>query len=90
MLQLGSKDLRSLPLSMRKDLLAKLLDGSVGGIVYGEHLDGDGAEVFAAACRMGLEGIVSKRRDRAYVSGPCKHWVKVKNPNAPAIKRFQE
>jgi bifunctional non-homologous end joining protein LigD len=65
LLQLGSKDLRALPLSMRKDLLAKLLEGSTGGIVYSEHLEGDGADVFAAACRMGLEGIVSKRRDRA-------------------------
>jgi ATP-dependent DNA ligase len=61
LLQLGSKDLRALPLSMRKDLLAKLLEGSAAGIVYSEHLNGDGAEVFAAACRMGLEGIVSKR-----------------------------
>jgi bifunctional non-homologous end joining protein LigD len=90
LLQLGSKDLRTLPLSMRKDLLAKLLEGSTGGIVYSEHLEGDGDGVFAAACRMGLEGIVSKRRDRPYTSGPCKHWVKVKNPGAPAVLRFQE
>jgi ATP-dependent DNA ligase len=71
-------------------LLAKLLEGSAGGIVYSEHLEGDGADVFAAACGMGLEGIVSKRRDRPYTSGPCKHWVKVKNPNAPAVLRFQD
>lgn len=90
LLQMGSKDLRPLPLSMRKDLLAKLLEGSAGGIVYSEHLEGDGAEVFAAACQMGLEGIVSKRHDRPYTSGPCKHWVKVKNPAAPAAVRFRE
>ena len=90
LLQLGSKDLRPLPLSMRKDLLARLLDGSCSGIVYSEHLEADGADVFAAACRMGFEGIVSKRRDKAYTSGPCKHWVKVKNPKAPAVLRFQE
>jgi ATP-dependent DNA ligase len=90
LLKLGNKDLRLLPLAMHKDLLARLLDGSKGGIVYSEHLEGDGADVFAAACRMGLEGIVSKRRNRAYVSGPCKHWVKVKNPSAPAVLRFQE
>jgi bifunctional non-homologous end joining protein LigD len=90
LLQLGSKDLRPLPLAMRKDLLAKLLDGSKGGIVYSEHLEGDGADVFAAACRMGLEGVVSKHRDRPYTSGPCKHWVKVKNPTAPGVMRFQE
>lgn len=90
LLQLGSRDLRALPLSMRKDLLAKLLEGSAGGIVYSEHLEGDGADVFAAACGMGLEGIVSKRRDRPYTSGPCKHWIKVKNPTAPAVLRFQQ
>jgi hypothetical protein len=40
--------------------------------------------VFANACRMGLEGIVAKRRDRPYRSGRCADWVKVKNPEAPA------
>ncbi len=90
LLQLGKRDLRPLPLEMRKSLLAELLDGSNGGIVYAEHLDGDGAEVFAAASRMGFEGIVSKRRDRAYSSGPCKHWVKIKNPDAPWRKRLEE
>ena len=80
LLELGSRDLRPLPLVRRKSLLAELLEGSRAGIVYSEHLEGDGAAVFAAASRMGFEGIVSKRRDRAYVSGPCKHWVKVKNP----------
>lgn len=90
LLELGSRDLRSLPLSMRKDLLAKLLDGATGGIVYSEHLEGDGAEVFAAASRMGFEGIVSKRRDRPYSSGPCKHWVKIKNPDAPWRKRLEK
>jgi ATP-dependent DNA ligase len=90
LLEFGSKDLRALPLTMRKEILAKLLDGSTAGIVYSEHLEGDGVEVFAAASRMGFEGIVSKRRDRGYVSGPCKHWVKVKNPDAPWRKRLEE
>jgi hypothetical protein len=90
LLHLGSKDLRPLPLAMRKDLLAKLLVGSMGGIVYSEHLEGGGADVFAAACRMGLEGVVSKHRDRPYTSGPCKHGVKVKNnPTSPAVLRFR-
>ena len=55
-LQLGSKDLRELPLSMRKALLATLLEGSTDGIVYSEHLKGDGPDMFAAACGPGLEG----------------------------------
>jgi ATP-dependent DNA ligase len=37
-----------------------------------------------AACRMGLEGLVSKHRDRAW------HWVKIKNPESPAMKRAAE
>jgi ATP-dependent DNA ligase len=36
------------------------------------------------------EGLVSKRRDRAYRGGRCLHWVKVKNPNSPAMKRAAE
>jgi len=90
LMQLGPRDLITLPLEMRKSLLSELLDGSTGGIVYADHIDGDGAEIFAQACRLGCEGIVSKRRDKAYASGPCKHWVKIKNPAAPAALRFQE
>jgi bifunctional non-homologous end joining protein LigD len=39
---------------------------------------------------MGLEGIVSERRDRPYQAGRSKHWVKVKNRNSPAMKREAE
>ena len=44
----------------------------------------DGDTVFRHACRMGLEGIVAKRRDRPYRSGRSPDWIKVKNPGAPA------
>jgi bifunctional non-homologous end joining protein LigD len=47
---------------------------------YVEHLDNDGAEMLAHACRLGLEGIVSKRRDLPYRSGRCASWLKIKNP----------
>ena len=84
-------DLRSLPLEERKARLRSLLVRLKMGIVYSDHVAGDdGAKIFAAACEIGLEGIVSKRRDRPYVSGPCKHWIKVKNPNAPWKKRLEE
>ena len=53
-----------------------------------EHIDGtDGAVVFRAACNMGLEGIVAKRRDSRYRSGRCRDWVKIKNIAHPAIER---
>jgi bifunctional non-homologous end joining protein LigD len=48
------------------------------------------SRVFRAACGMGLEGLVSKRRDRAYRGGRCNHWIKVKNPDSPAMKRAAE
>jgi hypothetical protein len=54
-----------------------------------EHLEGDGAEI-SHACQMGLEGIVSKRRDRPYRSGPSKAWLKTKNAAAPGVLRFKD
>jgi ATP-dependent DNA ligase len=41
-------------------------------------------ETFRAVCKLGLEGIVSKKLDAPYKSGPSKAWLKIKNPNAPA------
>jgi ATP-dependent DNA ligase len=65
-------------------MLAKLLRQCGDGIRLSDHLDGaNGATVFVHACRMGLEGIVAKRRDRPYRSGRSPDWVKVKNPDAP-------
>jgi ATP-dependent DNA ligase len=46
--------------------------------------------VFKHACRLGLEGIVSKRRDLPYRSGRCKAWVKIKNPARPAVLRIEQ
>jgi bifunctional non-homologous end joining protein LigD len=60
------------------------------GIRLSEHLDGDGGLAFRHARRMGLEGIVAKRRDRPYRSGRLPDWIKVKNPAAPAASRVIE
>ena len=60
-------------------------------IRFNEHLDEeDGPLVFRHACKLGLEGIVSKRRDSAYASGRSPHWIKSKNPSAPTVKREAE
>jgi bifunctional non-homologous end joining protein LigD len=80
-------DLRRRPLSERKAALRKLLKRTKGGIQYVEHVEGDGAEMFAAACKLGLEGIVSKKLDAPYRSGPSKSWIKVKNQKAAAATR---
>jgi ATP-dependent DNA ligase len=45
---------------------------------------------FRHACKMGLEGIVSKRKHSPYKSGRSPHWLKSKNPNAPATRREEE
>jgi ATP-dependent DNA ligase len=49
-------------------------------IVFNEHTHEDGATVFRHACKLGLEGIVSKRLTAPYRSGPSRDWIKVKNP----------
>ncbi len=70
LLELDGRDLRSEPLDRRKASLAKLLRRSHDGIQLMEHVEViDGATVFAHTCKLGLKGIVSKRRDRPYQHG---------------------
>lgn len=90
-LALGGEDLRPLPLSMRKANLARLLRGRPDGMFVAPFEPGAiGPELFAAACRMGLEGLVSKRRDRRYGAGRSKDWIKVKNRSHPAMARVMD
>jgi ATP dependent DNA ligase domain len=71
------QDLREECWDDRRELLALFLTGADEGIRLCEHIEGtDGAVVFRAACNMGLEGIVAKRRDSRYRSGCCRDWVK--------------
>ena len=83
-------DLRNAPLRDRKRQLAKLLGRAKDGIQFNEHLAHDGPAVFEHACRMGLEGIVSKRIDAPYRSGRSKTWLKSKNPLSEAVRRESE
>jgi bifunctional non-homologous end joining protein LigD len=57
------------------------------GIQYVEHTEGDGREMFKAVCKLGLEGIVSKKLAASYRSGPSRTWIKVKTPKPPAATR---
>ena len=87
-LALGGEDLRQLPLTMRKTNLARLLRGRPDGIFVAPFEAAEiGPDLFAAAYRMGLEGLVSKRRDRRYGAGRSKDWIKVKNRTHPAMTR---
>jgi ATP-dependent DNA ligase len=90
LLELDGKDLRRAPIERRKALLANLLKGSHVSIVLNETFEGDGAVVYREACKLGCEGIVSKRLGSPYRSGRSKHWLKVKNPAAPAVRREVE
>jgi ATP-dependent DNA ligase len=84
----GGDDLRRLPLHLRKTSLQRLLARRPEGIFVNPFERGEiGPELFRAACRMGLEGLVSKHRDRPYQAGRSKHWIKVKNRTHPAMYR---
>jgi bifunctional non-homologous end joining protein LigD len=72
---------------MRKRELGRLLrwTGHIR-LQLNEHIAEPGDVVFRHACKMGLEGIVSKRLGSCYRSGRSNDWLKMKNPNAPAVK----
>ena len=77
-LMLDGEDLRPLPLSARKRRLEVLLKHAKSKtLFYVEAVVGDGAKVYAEACKLGLEGIVSKRIDSRYRAGRSDHWQKV-------------
>jgi len=82
--------IRSLPLVERKRRLAKLIGKANHAIQFVEHLTDDGPTVFDHVCRPGLEGIMSKRADSPYRSGPSKAWLKCKNPASDAVRRESE
>jgi bifunctional non-homologous end joining protein LigD len=90
LIELDGEDLRAAPLEHRKRALAKLLRQKRDGIVLNPHYDGDGAAIYKHACTLGCEGIVSKRLGSPYRSGRVSHWLKIKNPAAPAVKREAE
>ena len=91
LVELNGDDLRRDPLAVRKATLASLLARAAPGLRFNAHIDEkDGPLVFAQACKLGLEGIVSKRRNSAYRSGRSSDWIKSKNPAAPAVRREAE
>lgn len=84
----GGDDHRRLSLSMRKTNLERLLARRPEGVFVNPFERGElGPDLFRAACNMGLEGLVSKRRDQPDQAGRSKHWVKVKNRSHPAMER---
>jgi bifunctional non-homologous end joining protein LigD len=91
LIELDGDDLRREPLEKRKATLARLLARAGFAVRLNEHLEhANGVHVFEHACRMGLEGTVSKRKGSPYRSGRSLDWLKAKNPNAPAVTRLAE
>jgi len=90
LIELNGDDLRRDPLEVRKATLATVLAGVGHGIWFNDHIEGDGPTVFKHACKLGLEGIVSKRKDSPYSSGRSPDWLKSKNPACAAVKREEE
>jgi bifunctional non-homologous end joining protein LigD len=91
LLELNGKDLRDYPIEHRKGELGRLLlRNRLPGLQLNDHTSEPGDIVFRHACKMGLEGIVSKRLGSRYRSGPSKDWIKIKNPAAPAMTREWE
>jgi ATP-dependent DNA ligase len=88
---LDGDDLRRLPLHLRKNNLSRLLARRPEGIFVSEFEQGElGPDLFRQACKFGLEGLVSKRRDSSYRSGRSPSWIKVKNRSHPAMERVKE
>jgi len=90
LLELEGRDLRREPLEVRKRQLATLLRNGLVGLQLNEHIEEAGDVVFRHACKLGFEGIVSKRLGSPYISGRSRTWLKFKNPTAPAVKREAE
>jgi bifunctional non-homologous end joining protein LigD len=80
LLSLDGKDWRKKTLKERRAKLGQLMaeKGISNFLVYADYVEGSGPEFFAQACEAGLEGIMSKRADRPYISGRGKDWRKIK------------
>ena len=90
LLEVNGEDIRREPIENRKRRLAGLLRLPHDGIALNEHFGGEGAIIYKHACALGCEGIVSKRLGSPYRAGRSAHWLKVKNPAAPAVRRLEE
>lgn len=80
LLYLNGHDTRALALLQRKELLAGVLTktGNASCLRYSQHIEREGAAMLAEVCKLGLEGIISKRIDKPYRSGRGEDWMKSK------------
>ncbi len=93
LIELSGDDRRRDPLEQRKLALRRLISDASPGLVLCRWIDGDmsdGTTIFEQVCAVGLEGIVSKRKDSRYISGRSPYWLKMKNPASEAARREVE
>jgi bifunctional non-homologous end joining protein LigD len=90
LLELYGEDLRRTPIEVRKATLKGLLRRTPAGLAFNRHFGAAGDIVYRHACKLGCEGIISKRLGSSYRAGRVDHWLKIKNPDAPAVKREAE
>ena len=89
LIELSGDDRRRDPLELRKVDLTKLISDTLPRLVLCTWIDGEkreGAAVFEQVCSLGLEGIVSKRKDSRYISGRSPYWLKMENPAHEAAR----
>jgi hypothetical protein len=84
-IEINGEDLRWRLIEDRKSILKKLIGNIHPGIAFNKHFDIEGSVLFHHACKLGCEGIVSKRIGSLYRFGRSSDWIKVKNPAAPAV-----
>jgi ATP-dependent DNA ligase len=90
LLEVDGEDLRRTPIEVRKATLNGLLRRTHAGVAFNRHFEVAGESVYQHACVLGCEGIVSKRFGSPYCAGRIDHWLKIKNPAAPAVKSEAE
>ena len=90
LLELDGEDLRTTPIEQRKNALRRLLRSDRAGLLISRPIDAAADIAFQHVCRLGLEGIVSKKLGSTYESGRSSLWLKTLNPNAPAIQRLEQ
>ena len=82
--------MRREPIEDRKRRLVELLRLPHDGIALNEHFGGDGEVIYKHACALDCEGIVSKKLGTPARAGRSPHWLKIKKPAAPAVRRLEE
>ena len=79
-LVVNGKDVRRVPLVERKKLLRAVVPQQSSAVLYAQHVQRNGGNLFAEVCRQDLDGIVAKHRAGRYGEDEPKRWLKIKNP----------